>query len=54
MHSSGEDMRQIAGMLAEGSLNAQVDRTYPFEQIPQAHRQLENEKVRGKIVVTLE
>lgn len=54
MHSSGEDMRQIAGMMAEGSLKAQVDRIYPFEQIPQAHCQLENEKVRGKIVVTME
>lgn len=54
VHSSGEDMRQIAGMLAEGSLKAQVDRTYPFEQIPQAHRRLEEGKVRGKIVVALE
>lgn len=52
MHSSGKDMRAIAGMLREGSMKANVDKVYSFEQIPQA--QLENGKVRGKIVVILE
>lgn len=54
MHSSGKDMRAIAGMLREGSMKVNVDKTYSFEQIPQAQEQLENGKVRGKIVVTLE
>lgn len=54
MHSSGKDMRAIAGMLREGSMKANVDKVYSFEQIPQAQEQLENGKVRGKIVVTLE
>ena len=54
MHSSGKDMRAIAGMLREGSMKANVDKTYSFEQIPQAQAQLENGKVRGKIVVILE
>lgn len=54
MHSNGEDMRAIAGMLREGSMKANVDKVYSFEQIPQAQEQLENGKVRGKIVVTLE
>lgn len=54
MHSSGKDMRAIAGMLREGSMKAYVDKTYSFEQIPQAQAQLENGKVRGKIVVILE
>lgn len=54
MHSSGKDMRAIAGMLREGSMKANVDKTYSFEQIPQAQEQLENGKVRGKIVVILE
>lgn len=53
MHSSGENMRQIAGLLAEGRVKVYVDRTYPFEQIPQAHRRLEEGKVKGKIVVTM-
>lgn len=54
MHSSGKDMRAIAGMLREGSMKANVDKVYSFEQIPQAQEQLENGKVRGKIVVILE
>lgn len=54
MHSSGEGMRAIAGMLRESSMKANVDKVYSFEQIPQAQEQLENGKVRGKIVVTLE
>lgn len=52
MRSCGEDMRRIAAMLADGTLKAHVDRTYPFEQIPRAHEELEYGKVRGKIVVT--
>lgn len=54
MHSSGKDMRAIADMIQEGSMKVHVDKTYSFEQIPQAHEQLENGKVRGKIVITLE
>lgn len=50
MHSDGEDMRHIAEMLANGSLKVHVDKTFPFDKIPEAHNQLENGKVRGKIV----
>lgn len=53
MHSSGKDMQAIAGMIREGTMKIHVDKTYPFEQIPQAHEQLENGKVKGKIVITL-
>lgn len=53
MHSSGEDMKRIADMLEKGEMKVHVDKTYPFGQIPQAHEQLENGKVKGKIVITL-
>lgn len=53
MHSSGEEMQRIADMLEEGQMQVHVDKTYPFEQIPQAHEQLENGKVKGKIVITV-
>lgn len=53
MHSSGEDMKRIAQMLAQDELKVHVDKTFPFEQIPQAHEALENGKVKGKIVVTV-
>lgn len=53
MHSSGKDMQEIAGMLRKGTLKVYIDKIYPFKQIPKAHEQLENGKVRGKIVITL-
>lgn len=53
MHSSGEDMKRIARMLADGRMRVHVDKTYPFERIPEAHEQLENGKVKGKIVITV-
>ncbi len=53
MHSDGEDMRHIAEMLANGSLKVHVDKTFPFDEIPEAQNLLENGKVKGKIVITL-
>lgn len=53
MHSSGKDMRVIAEMLKIHTLKAYIGKTYSFEQIPEAHEQLENGKVRGKIVIRL-
>lgn len=53
MHSSGEEMRQIADMLAEGSMHVNVDKIFGFDEIPQAHTALENGHVKGKIVVNL-
>lgn len=54
MQSDGEDMRRIAQMLSEGSMKVHVDKTFPFEQIPQAQEQLENGKVKGKIAITID
>lgn len=54
MRSCGEDMRRIAAMLAAGTLKAHVDRIYSFEQIPEAHEQLEHGKVHGKIVIAMD
>lgn len=54
MHSSGKDMQAIARMLQEGSLKVHIDKVYSFEQIPQAHRQMEQGKNKGKIVIILD
>lgn len=53
MHADGGEMRRIARMLAEGSLRTHIDRTFGFEEMPQAHEYLEKEKVRGKIAVEM-
>lgn len=53
MHSDGKDMQHIASMLSDGSLKVHIDKTFPFDQIPQAHQQMESGKVKGKIVITV-
>jgi NADPH:quinone reductase-like Zn-dependent oxidoreductase len=40
--------------LATGALKPVIDRTFPFEQIVDAHRYLESNEQMGKIIVTLE
>lgn len=54
IHSSGKDMQAIAEMLRKGRMKVHVDKIYSFEQIPQAHEQMEQGKIKGKIVITLE
>lgn len=54
MHSSGEDMKKIASLLEDGSMKVHIDKTFPFDEIPEAHTELENGKVKGKIVITVE
>ncbi|NIJ52997.1 NADP-dependent oxidoreductase [Dyadobacter arcticus] len=51
--SNGEDMRQIAGMLADGSIKSFVTLTFPFSDLPKAHTKIETGKTTGKIVVAL-
>jgi NADPH:quinone reductase-like Zn-dependent oxidoreductase len=49
--SSGEDMQQIASLLAKGILHSHLAAEYPFEEIPAAHEQIATGKTRGKIVI---
>lgn len=51
MHSSGENMKEIARWLAEGKLKVHIYRTFPFHQMPQAHNLLAVGGNTGKIVV---
>ncbi|HVD98292.1 MAG TPA: NADP-dependent oxidoreductase [Cytophagaceae bacterium] len=51
--SSGTDMQKIAGLLEKGIIKSHVSKTFPFEQMAEAHKQVETGKTRGKIVVTI-
>ena len=51
--SNGDDMKELAKMLGEGSLKAHVSVTFPFEQMADAHKQIESGRTVGKAVVTL-
>ncbi|RFS82053.1 NAD(P)-dependent alcohol dehydrogenase [Actinomadura spongiicola] len=49
---NSEDLRLLAELMEEGRLTPVIDRTYPFDQIPDALRYLERGHARGKVVIT--
>ncbi|CAN5868304.1 NADP-dependent oxidoreductase [soil metagenome] len=51
VHSSGEDLAQLADLLRFGHLKSHIYRTYAFEDMAAAHTQVESRKTRGKVVV---
>ncbi|QNL51287.1 NADP-dependent oxidoreductase [Olivibacter sp. SDN3] len=53
VQSNGSDMQKIATLLEKGILKAHVSSTYPFEQMADAHLQVESGRTVGKVVVTL-
>ena len=53
VESSGEDMKQISKLIAEGKVRSHVSAKYKFEDLPKAHQQIETGKTMGKIVVVL-
>ncbi len=51
--SSGEDMKKIAELLASGKMKTVIAKAFPFEQLGEAHLQVQTGKTHGKVVVTL-
>lgn len=50
---NGEEMNEISDMLWEGILKSHVSRTFNFDDVKTAHKQIETGKTRGKIVVCI-
>lgn len=53
VQSSGEDMKSIANLLDKGIIKSHVMKAYAFDQMAQAHLQVETGRTQGKVVVTL-
>jgi NADPH:quinone reductase-like Zn-dependent oxidoreductase len=51
--SNGEDMQALAALLESGRLKSYVTKTFTFDQMAQAHLQIETGRTTGKIVVTI-
>lgn len=47
------DLAQLASWIADGKLEAAIDRTYPLAELPAALAQLQRGAVRGKLVITV-
>jgi NADPH:quinone reductase-like Zn-dependent oxidoreductase len=48
-----DDLRALARFAEEGAYRAVIDRTYPFEQIVEAHRYVDTGRKQGSVVITM-
>lgn len=53
VHSDGPGMERISAMLADGSLQPAIHKVFPFDELADAHAEVERGRSVGKVVVTL-
>ncbi|WP_247236760.1 NADP-dependent oxidoreductase [Telluribacter sp. SYSU D00476] len=54
VQSNGEDMEQLAALLATGKIIAHVSHVFTMDEIAKAHEQIETGRTIGKVVVTVD
>ncbi|WP_423149558.1 NADP-dependent oxidoreductase [Rubrolithibacter danxiaensis] len=54
VQSNGADMDELALLLDSGKMKPFVSKEFAFEDIAEAHKQIETGKTRGKLVITVE
>lgn len=53
MHASGDQLRKLAALYDDATLRPTLDRTFPFDETPDAMTHVEQGRASGKIVVTM-
>ena len=53
MRASGTQLDEITKLIDAGVLRPIVDRTYPFDEAPQALAHVEGGRAKGKVVIAM-
>jgi len=53
VRSNGDDMQKLATLLEKGIIRSHVSNNFSFDEIKEAHLQIESGRTKGKIVVTI-
>ncbi|MEN7547567.1 NADP-dependent oxidoreductase [Rapidithrix thailandica] len=53
VYSNGKDMNVIAHLLEKGIIKAHVSNSFAFEEMAEAHRQIESGRTVGKVVISV-
>ena len=53
MRASGAQLDEVAKLIDADVLRPIVDRTYPFDEAPQALAHVEGGRTKGKVVITM-
>ncbi|WP_055445953.1 NADP-dependent oxidoreductase [Lacinutrix mariniflava] len=53
VHSSAKDMNTLKGMIESGAIKPNIYKTFAFEDMADAHREVEKGRTVGKVIVTL-
>lgn len=53
MHASGDQLTKLAALYDDGTLRPTLDRTFPFDETPDAMTYVEQGRANGKVVVTM-